>query len=176
VKSYYRYEHAYFANCACCSCKVSEIRLLIDGTHAKITQKNSVWACLTRRGRWRDPAICAPFHTPRATMDDNPYHRETPYPSSIDDTLLLTSDKSLPYAARLVARSRHLHPFHMPITPYILVQRENTIKATTPASSSSRFKFHFPSKNIVPFSVVELILQTDRCFLSSGNSAQWTES
>jgi hypothetical protein len=24
----YRYGHAYFANCACCSCKVSEIRLL----------------------------------------------------------------------------------------------------------------------------------------------------
>jgi hypothetical protein len=28
VESYYRYEHAYFANHACCSCKVSEIRLL----------------------------------------------------------------------------------------------------------------------------------------------------
>jgi hypothetical protein len=59
-------------------------------------------------------------------MDGNPYHRETPYPSSIDGVLLLTFDKSLPYVARLVARSCHLRLLpHAQNTLYISPKGEH---------------------------------------------------
>jgi hypothetical protein len=71
---------------------------LLEGVRAKSEPKIRAKSTLDEVVG-RSPNL-PPFYTP--TMNGNPYHRETPYPSSIDGALLLTTEKSLPHADNFI--------------------------------------------------------------------------